>query len=76
MSSANRRKIESNVGKLIANERKKKGFASSRSFAESSGIDWTTLALIEAGNDFRFSTFLRICRLLKIKPSELLKMLK
>lgn len=78
MSSAHRRKLDSNIGKLIAMQRKKKGFPSSKSFAEASdgGIDWTTLAQIEAGNDFRMSTFLRLCRLLKIKPADLLKMLK
>lgn len=73
--NAHRRKLEANVGKLIADRRKKLGFTSSKEFAESNDIDWHTLAQIEAGYDFRMSTFLRLCRKLKIKPETILKLI-
>lgn len=65
--------IKSNVSGLITRRRKAQGFTNSAIFCKEVGIEKSTYSGIEAGYDFKFSTFLRVCRKLKISPSELLK---
>jgi hypothetical protein len=76
--SAQRRKLQTNIGKLLAERRRRQGFSSSRALAETfpDELDWNTIAQIEAGSDFRMSSFLRLCRMLKIKPETILKQIK
>lgn len=65
--------MRSNVGALITKRRKALGYSSSKTFCASNEIEESTYASVEAGYDFRFSTLLRICKMLKISPQELLK---